>query len=288
VSGFSRTVTAVTVEERLANSARQWRVSIEETRTTETSLLGFGTRADHAVVLKVSRKDNGEEWRCGEVLEAFGGVGMIRPLEYTVGAVLLPRLRPGHDLTSLCAEGRDREATDIIASLIRCMPNVRFDGGGVGSVELLAPDFARFRERGDGLIPMDFVDRAETLFTELCMTQRDVRLLHGDLHHFNVLFDADAGWTVIDPWGAIGEIEFEVGAALRNPLDMPALVGDPGVMERRLRTYEEILNLNADRALKWAFATTVLGILWPFETGTGQDVRATFALAARSMHELIT
>ena len=277
----------MSVEERLANCARQWRVSIDEMRTTDTSLLGFGTRADQPVVLKVSRKENSEEWRCGEVLEAFGGAGMIRPLEYTGGAVLLPRLQPGHDLTSLCLEGRDREATDIIASLIRRIPHVRPDGGEVVSVERLAPDFARFREGGDGLIPMDFIDRAETLFMELCGTQRDVRLLHGDLHHYNVLFDADTGWRVIDPWGALGEIEFEVGAALRNPINMPALVGDSSTIERRLRTYEEILNLNADRALKWAFATTVLGILWPFDKTVGVDPRPSFAAAARSMLGLL-
>jgi streptomycin 6-kinase len=133
------------------------------------------------------------------------------------------RLRPGHDLTSLCVEGRDREATDII----------------------------------------------------------------GDLHHYNVLFDADAGWVIIDPWGALGEIEFEVAAALRNPVAMPALLGDPSVMERRLRTYEEILNFNADRALKWAFATVVLGILWPFHKTVGVDLRPSFAAAARSMLGLL-
>ena len=226
----------MTLDERFAGHARDWGVTIDEIRSTETSQLGFGTRGNQLVVLKVIRKEDSEEWRCGEVLEAFRGQGMIRPIEYTGGAVLLPRVRPGHVLASLSVEGLDEQATDIIASLIQRMANRAGDTRGVGSVERLQPDFASFRDRGDDLIPRDFVDRAEILFTELCMTQRDVRLLHGDLHHYNVLFDTETGWIVIDPWGAIGEIEFEIGAALRNPVEAPALLGDPGVIERRLRT----------------------------------------------------
>jgi streptomycin 6-kinase len=239
------------------------------------------------VVLKVVRKENSEEWRCGEVLEAFRGEGMIRPLEYTAGAVLLPHLRPGHDLTSLCLEGRDDEATEILASLLQRMSSAPVNLGGVRPVDRLQPEFAQFRNGADGFIPASYVDRAEELFAGLCRTQRDVRLLHGDLHHYNVLFDDDAGWIVIDPWGVIGEIEFEVGAALRNPVDVSALLGDPSVIERRLRIFEAELKLNPDRALKWAFAMTVLAILWPFDAQIGQDLRAPFAIAARSMHELI-
>ena len=102
-----------------------------------------------------------------------------------------------------------------------------------------------------------------------------------------MLFDADSGWAAIDPWGVMGEIEFEIGAALRNPVDVPVLLGDPRVIERRLRTYEERLNLNADRALRWAFATTVLGILWPFDETVGLDLRQSFATAAQSMLRLL-
>lgn len=97
-----------------------------------------------------------------------------------------------------------------------------------------------------------------------------------------MLFDNEAGWLAIDPQGPRGEIEFEIGACLRNPL--ADIVESPRVLERRLRTYEDRLNLDAGRALRWAFATTVLGILWPFEQ---LDLRAPFGRAARAMHEVM-
>ena len=260
-------------------------MTVAEVRTTETSQLGFGSRRHQPVVLKVIRKENSEEWRCGEVLEAFRGAGIIRPIEHAAGAVLLPRLLPGHDLTSPSVDGRDEEATEIIASLMRRMADNPTRLDRIRPVDDMQPEFARFRSGADGFIPPHYVDRAEAMFAELCATQRNVRLLHGDLHHYNVLFDNDAGWVAIDPWGVLGEIEFEVGPSLRNP--HMRLLEDPRILERRLRTYEAGLTLDAGRALKWAFATTVLGILWPVEAGLGLDLRKPFAAAARSMLTLL-
>jgi streptomycin 6-kinase len=276
----------MTVEERLAAHARGWGVSIDETRSTETSLIGFGTRSGQPVVLKAIRRENSEEWRCGEILRAFQGQGMIQVLASANGAVLLPRLMPGHNLGSLCLEGKDDEASEILAAIIRRISTVSSEITWTGSVERLTSDFARFRDGAIGYIPVPFVDRAEAFFAELCATQRQPRLLHGDLHHHNVLFDGALGWVAIDPWGTIGEIEFEVGASLRNPVDAPHLL-TPAVIERRLRIFEEHLRFDVDRALKWAFATTVLGILWPVEPDIGLDLRGSFATAAHSMLRLL-
>lgn len=231
----------MTVDDRFAAHARDWGVKIDEIRTTETSQLGFGTRHGRPVVLKVIRKENGEEWDCGNVL----------------------------------------------ASLVQQMSSAPRHLAGVRPVDRLLPEFAQFRDGASGFIPKSYVDRAEELFSGLCATQRAVRLLHGDLHHYNVLSDHAAGWVVIDPWGAIGEVEFELGAALRNPIDPPHLLTNRRALERRLRIYETRLTIDAERALTWAFAMTVLAILWPFDEKTGLDLRAPFAHAARSMHELM-
>jgi len=43
-------------------------------------------------------------------------------------------------------------------------------------------------------------------------------VLHGDLHHFNILSSGDR-WLAIDPKGIIGEPEFEPAAYLENKID---------------------------------------------------------------------
>jgi streptomycin 6-kinase len=92
-------------------------------------------------------------------------------------------------------------------------------------------------------------------------------LLHGDLQHYNVLFDNDHGWVAIDPKGVVGELEYEVGAILRNPVDLPEYYTTPAIINRRLRTLTDLLNLNHSRALNWSFAQAVLSAIWQVEDG---------------------
>ena len=93
-----------TLDDRFAAHARDWHVKVDEIRWTETSQLGFGTRDNRPVVLKVIRRENSEEWQCGRVLEAFGGAGVIRPIAHSPGAVPASAPYPGQrtGLTQSC------------------------------------------------------------------------------------------------------------------------------------------------------------------------------------------
>lgn len=169
--------------ERLAECAQEWNVEVEKTITTETSLIGFGKRDGAPVVLKVIRKKGTEEWRSGEFLKAFDGRGMVPLLEHTYGAVLLRRLTPGNDLVALSMNGRDDEATEIIAGIIEQMSEVISPVEPFAAVEDLGRDFVRLRHTGGDLIPERLILKAEAIYSDLCASQRNVRLLHGDLHH---------------------------------------------------------------------------------------------------------
>ena len=69
------------------------------------------------VVLKVV-KEQGDEWRCGEIAAKFGGRGVVEVYEQMAGAALFERLDPGEALAALTLAGRDDEATDILAMLL--------------------------------------------------------------------------------------------------------------------------------------------------------------------------
>ena len=85
---------------RLQLKAVEWNVSLEDTRETPGSVLGFGGRDGLGVVLKIT-KVAGDESHSGEVLKAYGGDGAVRVYESETGAVLLERLEPGEDLVDL-------------------------------------------------------------------------------------------------------------------------------------------------------------------------------------------
>ncbi len=262
------------LEKRVEEMVRDWGVVVQETLETQSSFIAFGKRGDHDVVLKVIRRP-GDEWRCGAVMAAFDGSGMARVYESIEGAVLLERLNPGLQLAGAALDGRDEEATEILADVIDRMSRP-FESSDEPSREALkafvsAQDwgngFRRYLESGDRQIPARLVAQARQLYFDLCASQRSVRLLHGDLQHYNVLFDSDRGWLAIDPKGVIGEVEYEIGASLRNPYEKPELFASPETVERRIRCFEAKLKLNYYRALAWGFAQAVLSAIWSVEDG---------------------
>ncbi len=81
------------------------------------------------------------------------------------------------------------------------------------------------------------------------------------------LFDSTRGWLAIDPKGVVGEVEFEIGATLRNPFERPDLFVSAAIVERRLARLARRLNINLARALEWGFAQAVLSAIWSLEDG---------------------
>ena len=250
---------------RVQNYSNQWSVTVNDIFETESSAIAFGKRDNLPVVLKVVKKP-GDEWLSGEVLEAFDGNGVVRVYEHTPGAVLLERLQPGHSLAEMSLSGDDEGATEILGEVIRRMsandiprtcPTVQDWGKG----------FARFIATRDNSIPGPLLKEAQQVFAGLCASQGNPRLLHGDLQHYNLLLDENRGWLAIDPKGVAGEIEYEVGAFLRNPIETPQLFVSPATIERRVEQLSAKLHLDPGRALAWGFAQAVLSAIWGVEDG---------------------
>jgi streptomycin 6-kinase len=256
-------VIIASASERLLEHARRWRVTIDDSRETPSSLIAYGRRGSQPVVLKVV-KHEGDEWRSGETLTAFCGKGVVRVCEHDAGALLLERLSPGHSLVDLVISGRDDEATSIVARIIDVM-SAAAAPEACPTVHDWGTAFDRYTATGDSQISEQLVSRAREVYSMLASSQRNPRLLHGDLQHSNILFDRDRGWVAIDPKGVIGDVEFEIGAALRNPRDAPALMANSTILERRLRQYATALSVDYRRVVGWAFAQAVLSAIWSVE-----------------------
>jgi streptomycin 6-kinase len=282
--------------ERIDERVRAWGVVVERTLETESSVVLFGTTAgergqgtgdspQRRVVLKVVRREC-DEWRSGEVLEAFGGRGMVRVHAHVPGAVLLERLDPATELAGTALGGRDGEATEILSEVIARMSCADCDLRSFTSVEDWGRAFEWYRASGDDRIPRDLVEHGERVYAELCASQRERRLLHGDLQHYNVLFDGRRGWVAIDPKGVVGEAEYEAGALLRNPA-RPELYASRETVERRIRCLEARLELDGGRMLAWAFAQAVLSAIWGVEDGYAVDAASPPLRLARVIQPML-
>ena len=270
--------------EQLKAKAAEWNVTLDETRETPTSLLGFGVREGRGVVLKMTKYD-GDESYSGRILQAFAGDGAIRVHEFETGAVLLERLEPGEQLVNLVKHGKDEEATRILAQVIGKLrghqaptecPTVADWGRG----------FDRYLQSNNKDIPRELVHEAYSLYQQLTASQRTTMLLHGDLQHYNVLFDRHRGWVAIDPKGVVGELEYEIGALLRNPVEVPELFTNPATINRRLEILTNALELDHTRILSWCFAQSVLSAIWDIEDGYPIEPNHAALLIAHSLRQL--
>ena len=99
---------------------------------------------------------------------------------------------------------------------------------------------------------------------------QDVTVLHGDIHHDNILDFGARGWLAIDPKGLIGERGFDFANLFCNP-DMAkpeaAIAGKPEVFARRLEIICATAGIERARLLKWIIAYTGLSSAWLITEG---------------------
>jgi len=103
-------------------------------------------------------------------------------------------------------------------------------------------------------------------------------VLHGDLHHDNVLDGDLRGWLAIDPKGLVGERGFEYANLFRNP-DLGCALA-PGRMQRRIQIVAQEAGLDFRRLLDWVVAYAGLGAAWSLEDG--DDPGAGLAIAEQA------
>jgi streptomycin 6-kinase len=204
-------------------------------------------------------------------LRVYDGGGAARLLQSDAeqGVFLLERLRPGTVLTTLADETHDEEATSIAASVMRVLWRPAPEDSNFPTVADWAQGMQRLRSRFDdgvGPFPVRLVEEAEGLFKDLLSSMAPPVLLHGDLHHDNILSAERAPWLAIDPKGLIGEPAYEVGALLRNLWPERHRLSSPArILERRLWILSEELELDRERLQGWAVAQAVLSAWWSVE-----------------------
>lgn len=249
---------------RTKELAIRWHVAVAQMTETETAVMAFGQRHDQPVVIKVAKHEE-DESQSAAVLRAFGGKGVVRILDDLEGALLLERITPGDSLIAMATSGHDDDATEVLAEVIdRMSPDEDF---AAPTVAEWGRSLGRYLAGDQQDVPRALVEEARKAYEGLYASQRRGRLLHGDLHHGNVLRDSERGWLAIDPKGVVGELEYEIGAALRNPIEQPEVFLQPQRIHARIDRFADRLQLDADRIRAWAFAQAVLSAVWLIEDG---------------------
>ena len=178
-------------------------------------------------------------------------------------AVLLEQATGQASLSEMARSGRDDEATAILcdtaARLHAPRPNKPRPHGLIPLARVFAELEPAAATHGG------ILSRSLRTAGALLGDPRDETVLHGDLHHDNVLDFGARGWLAIDPKFIVGERAFDFANIFTNPdLADPThpVATLPGRFETRLEQVARHAKVERERLLRWILAWTGLSAAW--------------------------
>ena len=275
------------LRDHLSQCASQLRLTIgNPVQNLSVALVVKATRKDgHPVLLKTLPPCR-EIYDELEALEQFAKHARVVNLvdsDRHLAAIVVDRIFPGFSLRQM-QHVDDDAATKIAATLIsdvmECVPS---------TTNLLhtIDEIGHAIQVAEGLNPSaadsDIFSLATPVLNELVEDPVESKLLHGDLHHDNILFDRNLGWITIDPCGRICEPAYNAARLLNNFWDTVPTVD---LVRSRLEILESNTNCDAGRILKWAFLDSVLLCSWQLEATGSVSPRGIRIL--RLLHNVLT
>jgi len=192
---------------------------------------------------------------------AFNGHMCARLLEADpdTATTLLEHVEPGTMLHTL---GDDEAEVSIAAAImrgLRCPPPEGHDFPQASDwlAAALAPDALPARKR-----EMAWIPRALDRITEIAAGAEPEYLLHGDLHHMNILSGQREPWLAIDPHGVVGDAAWEIAPFLFNNLSQIAMADRPRIIRRRADQFADELEMDRMRVYAWSAVRCIQSAFW--------------------------
>jgi streptomycin 6-kinase len=243
----------------LAAYVEKWRLSnvLKISGTVTGDIFKVDYRAQPAI-LKIFKSRNAGRWPA-RALEAFQGQGAVHLFEQDQGACLM-EFAEGPSLKTLVEKDGDNSATEILCQTIAKLHTSELHP--FGDLPTLDTHFESLFERAKREIPGSLYRSGANMIKKLLRSPRKIKVLHGDLHHENVLFSSKRGWLAIDPKGLVGEDAYEVANTFYNPRSLSGKIGSLESIQTRCHIFSERLNRDSRRILEFTFAHGCLSAAW--------------------------
>lgn len=202
-----------------------------------------------------------EEKFGGLLMSWWAGRGAARVLAHEDAALLMERAENNLSLAEFARNGRDDEASRIICAAIAAL-HQQIDRPPFDLIPLTRwfEDLALAAAQHGGILTV-----CAATARELLETPQEVVVLHGDVHHENILDFGSRGWLVIDPKRLIGERGFDYANLFCNPDGRTASAA--GRLTRQVGVVAEAAGLERKRLLQWILAWAGLSAAWWLQDG---------------------
>ena len=254
----------------------RWRLTADgEAFHTRSAVLQPVSYRGVPAMLKIVREE--EERQGIALLKRWNGNGAVRVLELDGDGVLMERACGSGSLAEMARRGQDDEASMIICSVVAMLHSLP----KTAMSELIAlPN--RFESlRRNAATYGGVIETAASVADGLLAAPEDTVVLHGDIHHGNILDAGPRGWLAIDPKGLVGERGFDFANIFCNPDSFVAC--SPDRLARQATVVAKAAALDRDRLLRWIAAWSALSAVWHIEDGSNAKTAITVAKNAVSM-----
>ncbi|MEO8113043.1 MAG: aminoglycoside phosphotransferase family protein [Phenylobacterium sp.] len=220
-----------------------------------------------------------EERRGAVLMRWWAGEGAARVLAQEGEALLLERLEGPGSLAAMARSGQDDAASRILCDVAARLHAPRPGPAPADLAPLatwlraLAPAAA-----AHGGVLTRSLQAADGLLAD----PREVCVLHGDLHHGNVLDGGPRGWLAIDPKGVMGERGYDYANILCNPDAETATT--PGRLAQQAAVVAVAARLEPQRLLTWLLVHAGVSAAWSLRDGW--DPAAALKIAEMAAAEL--
>jgi streptomycin 6-kinase len=239
-----------------------WDLKVDgEPLSTQTSHLLPVRYKDNPCMLKIALVE--EEQIGSQLMAWWNGQGAAKVFLQNENAILMERATGSRSLKEMARSHQDDEATAIICSVVAKLHSVSHKP----LPEKMVPLSRWFKSlemiagKQEGLLK-------NAWFTAQYLLQKpqEITILHGDIHHQNILDFGRHGWLAIDPKGLLGERYFDYANIFCNPDEKTAT--KTGRLEKQARLISELAKLNYQRLLQWILAYAGLSAAWHLEEGS--------------------
>ena len=217
-------------------------------------------RKGEPAMLKLSTDP--DQQRGAGLMEWWSGDGAARIFARDSTALLMERATGDRSLADMARSGdADDDACRILCATVARLHRIR--SGPLPELVSLPLWFRELESAAamHGGILLHSFETAQMLLAD----PREQVVLHGDLHHDNVLDFGRRGWRAIDPHGLFGERGFDYANIFTNPdLSDPSrpVATQPERFHRRLNVIAEAADMERHRLLQWILAWTGLSAAW--------------------------
>lgn len=197
-------------------------------------------------------------------LQFFDGKGCVKLLAHDAqkGALLLELIEPGTTVRDFFPTHDDKAVEFACQVMKKLHDQSSKDTSGFATMEQWLSLFTTLKVPHELHEP---IQKALLFAQELKSTGQQEYLLHGDLHHDNILFDGPASCVAIDPKGVIGQQAYEVGAFMCNPEELVSQPNLEEIFTRRLNQFSKLLNIDRKRLVKAVYVRIILSCCWTIQ-----------------------